>query len=58
MDTAKGNDETKPKTWESAQVWPFLRSSGNGNNWLKKGIPHIPVSSEVISADSIFHAAG
>lgn len=58
---AKANDETKTKTWESAQVFPFLWSSGNsGNSWLKKGIPHNPVSSGLTPAvaDSIFQDVG
>lgn len=48
------------KTWESVQVLPFLRSNGSGENWLKKGIPHDPVSSEIKSAvaDSILYDAG
>lgn len=56
---AKANEETKT-TWESAQVLPFLRSSGKGNIWLKTGIPRVPVSSEIMPAvaDSIFQDAG
>lgn len=57
---ATANDETKTKTWESTQVFPFLWSSGNGNSWLKKGIPHNLVSSGVIpaAADSVFQDVG